>query len=253
LSAATARSSAVPRRVLILGGSAEARRLAALLVQQGYDVTTSLAGRTSSPLLPQGKLKVGGFGGSEGLARFIRSERIQIVADATHPFAVQISAHGFDAARACGIYYARLERPAWQPEIGDNWTMAGTMADAARMLPQGTRAFLTIGRKQIAAFTLRADLSGLIRTIEPPDEPISGNWIVLLRRPPFSIEDELSLMRQHRIGVLVTKNAGGEQTAAKLVAARELRLQVMMIERPVKPVAPTAATPEEMAQLIDRM
>lgn len=248
-----ARLSGVPRRVLILGGSAEARTLAALLVSQGDDVTTSLAGRTSLPLLPQGKLKVGGFGGSEGLTRFIRSERIQIIADATHPFAAQISAHGFDAARTCGIYYARLERPAWQPDIGDNWTMAGTIADAARMLPERARAFLTIGRKQVAAFTLRADLSGLIRTIEPPDEPVSENWIVLLRRPPFSVEGELSLMRQHGIGVLVTKNAGGEQTAAKLVAARELRLQVMMIERPVKPEAPTVATAEDMARLIARI
>jgi precorrin-6A/cobalt-precorrin-6A reductase len=243
----------VPKRVLILGGSAETRTLATLLVQQGYEVTTSLAGRTSSPLLPQGKLKVGGFGGSDGLERFIRSERIQIIADATHPFAAQISAHGFDAARTCGIHYVRLERPAWRPESGDSWTMARNIVEAARILPERAHAFLTIGRKQIAAFTLRADLSGLIRTIEPPDEPIPENWIVVLGRPPFTVEDELSLMRQQRISVLVTKNAGGLQTAAKLIAARMLGLPVVMIERPVKPEAPAAATAEQMARLIARM
>jgi precorrin-6A/cobalt-precorrin-6A reductase len=245
-----ARSSVVPRRVLILGGSAEARALASLLIGQGHEVITSLAGRTSAPLLPEGKVRSGGFGGSNGMERFIRNERIEIIADATHPFAVQISANGLVAARACGIKYVRLERPAWRPEQGDSWTMASDVAEAARLLPQAARVFLTIGRKEIGAFTQRADLGGLIRMIEPPNAPVPAKWSLALGRPPFTVETELSLMRCHRISVLVTKNAGGEQTAAKLIAARRLSLPVMMIERPVKPEAFTAATLEEMAVLV---
>ena len=210
---------------------------------------TSLAGATRSPLLPEGEVRIGGFG-SDGLERLIRERRIEIIADATHPFAAQISAKGHAAARACGIEYIRLERPAWRPAEGDHWTLVETIAAAAEGLPRRARVFLTIGRKQIAQFTGRADLSGLIRSIEPPEVAVAERWKVLVERPPFSVEHEIALMRSCDIGVLVSKNAGGEQTAAKLVAARALRLPVVMVERPVKPTAVTLASAEEAAAVV---
>jgi precorrin-6A/cobalt-precorrin-6A reductase len=213
-------------------------------------VITSLAGATSAPLLPAGRVKLGGFGGSEGLANFIREERIQIIADATHPFATTISANAFAAALACGIAYVRLERPEWQPQPGDQWKTVKSVKEAASILPRDAIVFLTIGRKDIAPFLGRADLAGVVRMIEPPSEPMPANWKLILDRPPFTVDDELSLMRQHRITVVVSKNAGGEQTSAKLVAARRLRVPVLLIERPVKPDAPKAATAEGMARLI---
>ncbi|HEY7750264.1 MAG TPA: cobalt-precorrin-6A reductase [Aestuariivirgaceae bacterium] len=238
------------RHVLILGGSAEARKLANLLVEKDFEVTTSLAGRTTAPLLPQGKVRIGNFGGSEGLQHFVRQNAIQVIADASHPFAAQISAHGFAAAQSCGITYLRLERPAWQRVQGDVWICVQTTAEAVTSVPRDARILLTIGRRQMQAFTQRTDLSGVIRTIERPSEPVGDRWLLLLARPPFTVESELSLMRQHRIDLLVTKNSGGDQTAAKLTAARSMRLPVIMIERPAKPQAPTAATPEELAVLI---
>jgi precorrin-6A/cobalt-precorrin-6A reductase len=240
----------VPKRVLILGGSAEARTLATLLLHQGHDVITSLAGATSAPLLPAGRVKLGGFGGREGLASFIREERIHIIADATHPFATTISASAFAAALACGIDYVRLERPEWQPQPGDQWKIVKSAKAAADILPSDAIVFLTIGRKGIQPFISRADLAGVVRMIEPPSEPIPPNWKLVLERPPFTVDDELSLMRQYDITVLVSKNAGGEQTSAKLVAARRLRVAAVIIERPVKPDAPKAPTAEGIARLI---
>ena len=200
----------MPSRVLILGGTGEARELALLLMNQGYDVITSLAGRTSGPLLPAGRVRVGGFGGPEGLARFIREESIEVIADATHPFAAQISAHAFAAARICNIRYVRLERPAWQAEEGAAWTSVKNASEAAAMVPPDARVLLTIGRKEVSPFVERQDLSGVIRMIEPPEHPLPARWKLMLARPPFTPEQEKTLMQTHGIGVLVTKNAGGE-------------------------------------------
>jgi precorrin-6A/cobalt-precorrin-6A reductase len=241
----------VPRRILILGGTAEARALAILLANKGHDVISSLAGRTASPLLPPGRVRIGGFGGPEGLAGFIREESIEVIADATHPFAAQISAHGFTAAQSCGIRYVRLERPPWQAEYGDAWTLVKSAGEAAAVISQGARVLLTIGRKQITEFVGRRDLSGVIRMIEPPDHPPPAQWKLMLARPPFTADQEKLLMREHDISVLVTKNAGGAQMASKLQAARDLGVAVIMIERPRKPTAETAATPEELVKIIE--
>lgn len=239
----------MPDGILILGGTGEARQLAALLVGAGCRVTTSLAGATTWPLLPEGEVRVGGFG-SGGLERFIGARNIGIIADATHPFAAQMSAKAFAAARNCGIAYVRLERPAWQPAHGDCWRPAKTVDEAVDLLPEGAKVFLTIGRKSIAPFIRRADLSGMIRSIEPVDGALPPGWKALVERPPFSLGHELALLRDHAIGMLVSKNSGGMQTAAKLTAARELQLPVVMIERPQKPEAATASSAEEAAALI---
>jgi precorrin-6A/cobalt-precorrin-6A reductase len=240
----------VPSRILILGGTGEARELALLLMNEGHDVITSLAGRTTGPLLPIGRVRVGGFGGADGLAQFIREESIEVVADATHPFAAQISAHGHAAAQSCGVRYVRLERPAWQAENGDQWTSVKDTCEAAAIIPRDARVLLTIGRKGTSPFVGRQDLSGVIRMIEPPEHPPPVRWTLLLARPPFTPEQERALMRADDITVLVTKNAGGVKMASKLQAARELKISVVMIARPPKPPAETASTPETLVKII---
>jgi precorrin-6A/cobalt-precorrin-6A reductase len=241
----------VRSRILILGGTGEARELARLLMNEGHDVITSLAGRTTGPLLPAGQVRMGGFGGAEGLAQFIREESIDVIADATHPFAAQISMHGHAAAQNCHIRYVRLERPAWKAEKGVAWTSVKNASEAAAIVPPDTRVLLTIGRREISSFLERQDLSGVIRMIEPPAHPPPVRWTLLLARPPFTPEQERTLMQTHGIAVLVTKNAGGEIMASKLHAAHELKVGVVMIERPQKPPAETAPTAETLAKMIE--
>jgi precorrin-6A/cobalt-precorrin-6A reductase len=236
--------------VFILGGTRDALGLAALLHTRGIDVTTSLAGVTSRPQRPIGNIVVGGFGGIAGLANAARD--FSLIADATHPFAAQISSNAHAAAARLEIPYVRLERPAWTAGTGDRWIGAASAADAAMALPHGARVLLTIGRKEIWPFVSRADLGGVIRLIEHPEVPVPGAWSLLQARPPFPLAEEVALMARERISVLVAKNSGGELTRAKLDAARALAIPVAMIERPAKPAAETEATPEALADLILR-
>jgi precorrin-6A/cobalt-precorrin-6A reductase len=195
-------------------------------------------------------VRSGGFGGPEGLIRFIREEGIEIVADAAHPFAVQISTHGFEAAQQCGIRYVRLERPPWRAGDGDNWTLVGSSAEAAAAISRDARVLLTIGRRGLSEFIRREDLSGVMRMIEAPDTVPPSRWSILLARPPFTVEQERLLMREHRISVLVSKNAGGATMATKLQAARDLGIRVVMIERPKKPEAVVVPTPQDLVRII---
>jgi len=239
------------RRVLILGGTGEARALAGLLAKEkGLRAVTSLAGRTAAPELPPGEWRSGGFGGAEGLATYLEREAIGLVADVTHPFAAAISRNAAEACRRTGTAYIRLERPAWRPERGDRWQEVENIARAATALPISARAFLTIGRRDIAAFFARTDTNILARMIEPPDNPLPSHVEILLARPPFSLEGELALLKERGITVLVCKNSGGDATKAKLAAARKLKLPVIMVERPEKPAAPFAATPEGLSDLV---
>lgn len=237
-------------RILILGGTAEARELARILVARGCEVTTSLAGATARPLLPAGSVRFGGFGGEAGLVDYLAKGGFDIVADATHPFAVQISRHAAAAARQCAKPYVRLERPAWVAGEGDKWTTVKAVDEAARAVPAGVRLLLTVGRREIAAFLARADLSGIARMIEEPDCLVPPGWRVLRARPPFTLEDEKVLIAAERITHLVTKNAGGEMLRAKIDAARETNIPVIMIARPAKPDAPSAPSAETMAALL---
>lgn len=242
-----------PERILILGGTREARELASRLAAEGYGVITSLAGVTETPALPEGRLRRGGFGGVTGLARYLGEEAIACLIDATHPFAAQMSQHAHDAATATGVPLLRLERPAWDPGAEDRWIGVGSVGAAVRALPPGANAFVTIGRKDIAAFFERGDVSGVARMIEAPEVSPPPNWTILLARPPFNREAEIELLAHHRITHVVAKNAGGEDTSAKIVAARRLRIPIVMIARPRKPDAPIFSTAKMLIPALRRV
>jgi precorrin-6A/cobalt-precorrin-6A reductase len=221
-------------KVLILGGTRDARIMAAELLQGGHAVTTSLAGVTQAPVLPDGDVRVGGFGGAEGLAAYLKAEAFDVLIDATHPFAEVISRSAGAAALVTGVRHFRLARPAWIRQTGDHWIEVNGVAAAVEALPHGAKVLLTIGRKEVAPFFERRDLSGVIRSIEPPAAATPDGWRLMQERPPFSLESELALLQQGGFSHLVTKNAGGSETEAKLVAARQAGLPVVMIRRPVK-------------------
>lgn len=229
------------RRILILGGTAEARELAAACAPR-LEVISSLAGRTRTPSRPPGEVRIGGFGGSAGLARFLAERGIDRVIDATHPFATRIGVHAGQACREVGVPRLRLLRPEWRREPGDRWIEVDDLVAAARRLPDlGHRAFLTVGHRDLEAFAGQG-LWLLVRTIEPPGIlPLwRAHWFAA--RGPFRVEDEQALLRRHRIDVLVTKASGGEATQAKLVAARQLALPVLMVRRPPAPPGPVVDT-----------
>ncbi|MGC7102250.1 cobalt-precorrin-6A reductase [Amycolatopsis lurida] len=230
-------------KVLILGGTAEARALAAALVEQGVPVVSSLAGRVARPRLPVGEVRVGGFGGPDGLAAWLAEQRVGAVVDATHPFAERISASAVAATRLTGVPLVRLERPGWQASPGDDWHWASSLPEAADLLPGlGRRVFLTSGRQGLPAFAHLDDLWFLIRCVDPPEPPLPRQHELLLSRGPYQVDGEIKLLRTHRIEVLVTKDSGGEMTAAKLHAARQLGLPVVLVRRPTPAGAPRTVT-----------
>jgi precorrin-6A/cobalt-precorrin-6A reductase len=233
------------RRVLILGGTGEARRLAAALVDEGADVVSSLAGRVADPLLPRGEVRIGGFGGAAGLAAWLRAHPVQSLVDATHPFAATMTASAAAAASETGTSLLRLQRPGWSAQAGDDWRWVDSLAEAAVAVAGFGSVFLTTGRQGLDAF---ARLTGrcVVRSVDPPSPPLPERTTVLLARGPFTVPDELALMREHGIDVVVTKDSGGSMTAAKLTAARELGLPVVLVRRPaVPPGVPTVATVEQ--------
>jgi precorrin-6A/cobalt-precorrin-6A reductase len=235
----------VTGRVLILGGTGEARRLATALVAEGVDVLSSLAGRVAHPALPPGELRIGGFGGAAGLVTWLRAHPVQSLVDATHPFAATMTASAAAAADVTGVPLLRLQRPGWSPQPGDDWRWADSEAEAALAVAGFGSVFLTTGRQSLAAF---AGLTGrcLVRSVDPPDPPLPERATVVLARGPFTIEKELALMRQHEVDVLVTKDSGGAMTAAKLRAAREMGVPVVLIRRPPLPLGvPTVGTVDE--------
>ena len=241
-------------RVLILGGTTQASALAAQLTGDArYDAILSLAGRTKNPTLPAVRHRIGGFGGSAGLANYLRTEAIDILIDATHPFAEQISAHAVIAARETNTPLAIFTRRAWTPDTGDRWQEFPDAASAARTLgEEPRRVFLTIGRQQLAAFEIAPQHDYLIRSIDAPDPlPALPRHKLLLARGPFALEDELALMRRAGIEILVTKNSGGDATRAKLDAARELGIDVYMIARPQSADVPAFETLDAVLQFLE--
>jgi precorrin-6A/cobalt-precorrin-6A reductase len=235
----------VTGRVLVLGGTGEARRLAEALVADGVDVVSSLAGRVAEPLLPPGEVRIGGFGGAEGLAEWLRADPVTAVVDATHPFAATITANAAAAARATGTPLLRLQRPGWRPQPGDDWRWVDSLEEAAAAVTGFRHVFLTTGRRGLDAFAgLTAEV--LLRTVDPPEPPLPLRTTVVLERGPFSLADELALMREHAVDVVVTKDSGGGMTAAKLAAARSLGIPVVLVRRPPLPDGvPVVATVEE--------
>lgn len=240
-------------RILILGGTRDAREIASSLVVEGRSVITSLAGVTESPVLPPGEVRRGGFGGVAGLAAYLETECISLVVDATHPFAARMSAQAHEACRLKQVPLLRFERPGWTPQADDHWTLVKDIEEAVRLLPSGARALVTIGRKEIAAFFARRDISGVARMIEPPPGQVPAGWELQLARPPFTAESEIDLMTRFRITHLVTKNAGGGATDAKLDAARQLGLPVIMVRRPDKPGTHVFSSESELAGALRRV
>lgn len=229
-------------RVLLLGGTAEARELAGVLVAAGHDVTTSLAGRVARPRLPVGEVRIGGFGGVQGLRAALAS--YDVVVDATHPFAATISAH---AAAACGaempvVPLLRLARPGW---CGD-FAWVSSHAEAAAAAAACSRPFLTVGRQSLGDFVgPLADHPVLARVVDPPQIELPPSWTVLLSRGPYELDAESALLRERRIDVLVTKDSGGAHTEAKLAAARLLGVPIVVVRRPPAPAG--VVTVEDVA------
>ena len=242
---ATARLDPDRGRVLILGGTAEARALARALVEAGLGVVSSLAGRVRDPALPAGEVRVGGFGGVDGLATWLRDHDVAAVVDATHPFASTMTAHAVDACATTGVPLVVLRRPGWPPEPG--WVWADSLAEAAALLPSlGKRVFLTTGRTSLVAFAA-LDLEFLIRCVDPPSGPMPRRARVLLDRGPFTVDGERALMCEHGIDVLVTKDSGGPLTSAKLAAARAEGVKVLVVRRPPLPTGVVAVDTVEAA------
>jgi precorrin-6A/cobalt-precorrin-6A reductase len=235
-----------PTSVLVLGGTAEARRLAAVLHRDGaFAVTSSLAGRVAVPRLPCGEVRIGGFGGAEGLAAWLREHGTDVVVDATHPFAARMTANAVAATSAAGVPLVVLRRPGWTEGPGDRWHRVPDARGAAALAPRlGSRVFLATGAGDLAALA-GIDAWCLLRAVDPPPPPLPPRHHLVLARGPFTADAERALLREHRIEVLVARDSGGELTAAKLVAARELGLPVVLIARPPAPDAPAVASVEE--------
>ncbi|WP_017303526.1 cobalt-precorrin-6A reductase [Spirulina subsalsa] len=227
-----------PKRVLILGGTGEASALAGKIEAiPGVEAIASLAGRTKDPITLTTPSRQGGFGGATGLANYLRREGIDFLIDATHPFAAQISFNAAQAASDCGIPRLMLSRPAWEKVPGDHWIEVESNQGAADILPGfAERVFLTIGRQELPTYAHLKDIWFLMRMIDPP--PSNANippGQLLLARGPFSLESERSLLQDYQIGGLVSKNSGGHATYAKIIAARELGITVIMVKRPPVP------------------
>ncbi|MQY17240.1 Precorrin-6A reductase [Nocardia sp. RB20] len=237
--------------MLILGGTREARVLAEKLSGAGgFEVVSSLAGRVREPVLPVGPVRIGGFGGVDGLRNWLGDNAIDVVIDATHPFAGVISAHAAAAAAALDLPVLHVRRPGWRERPGDRWIRVPDIAAAVDAVEGlGSRVFLTIGRQEAGAFARLDALWFLIRAIDPPSAPLPPHHELLLARGPFAVEDEVRLLTEHRIEVLVTKDSGGELTVAKLLAARTCGIPVLMIDRPALPegamVAESVAAAED--------
>jgi precorrin-6A/cobalt-precorrin-6A reductase len=263
--------------ILILGGTGEARELAAGIHAAGVAVTSSLAGRVSRPRLPDGETRIGGFGGPEALARWIDEHGVRAVVDATHPFAQRISASAAQACPRAGVPLLRLERPGWSERPGDRWqwvddldaaaaavgaeeetsaqaTTAGIASSRGRAFsaragtaraPRRRRVFLTTGRQGLAAFAACDEAWFLVRCVDEPEPPLPRHHELLLDRGPYTLAGELALIDAHRLDVVVTKDSGGPHTVAKLDAARARGLPVIVVRRPPRLDAAAVTTVAE--------
>jgi precorrin-6A/cobalt-precorrin-6A reductase len=227
-------------KVLVLGGTAEARALAERIPNAVY----SLAGRTAHPRLPTCEVRSGPFGGADGLLRYLRDSRIEAVIDATHPFADQMPLHAAEACDAAGIPRLKLVRAPWTPGPGDQWQNVADTEAAAAALEPGSRVFLAIGIQELGVFAAHEDILFLVRTVDEPAEPLPfAAYRHIAGRGPFPLDSEKDLLARYFIETLVCKNSGGDR--AKLDAARALGIKVIMIDRPPQPAGLTAGSVED--------
>jgi precorrin-6A/cobalt-precorrin-6A reductase len=239
--------------ILILGGTAEAKALAAQLsTSLDYDILLSLAGRTRAPAEQPVPVRIGGFGGPEGLAAFIRDNGVDLLIDATHPFAARISASAAKAAAIAGTDILALHRPAWSRQKGDRWQEVADIPAAVAALDIAPRKiFLTLGRQELLPFEAMKQHHYLVRSVDPVEPPLDlPNVSYITARGPFSEWDEMQLIEQHAIDLIVSKNSGGVASVGKIKAARRLGIEVVLIERPRLPDVPSARGVEELAGMV---
>lgn len=241
------------RHVLLLGGTTEASALARLLASEGIATTLSYAGRTETPRAQPVPVRVGGFGGVAGLARYLREHGVTHLVDATHPFAAMMNANAVAAARLAGVAHVALSRPAWQPAPGDRWIRVTDMDGAvAALAGPSRRVMLALGRMHVAMFAAQPQHHYLLRfvdaTVQPPALP---HHSLIIDRGPFTVAGDSALMQAHAIDLVVCKNAGGKGAEAKLIAARNLGLPVLMIDRPAVPERAEVYRPEDVLVWLD--
>lgn len=237
-------------RALILGGTSDANLLADAVARAGCDAIYSYGGRTRAPANQPLPTRIGGFGGVNGLAEFIRREGITHLVDATHPFAAEMSRNAVAACETTGTPLIALERAPWAKEAGDTWIEAADITSAAAVLPNNrARVFLAIGRQHIAAFSARPQHAYILRFVDPPDGPLPFPDVdVIVSRGPFTLAGELEMMRTRGIEWVVARNSGGAGARAKIDAARELGLSVVMLKRPELPDRPRVESVAEVMQ-----
>jgi precorrin-6A/cobalt-precorrin-6A reductase len=241
-------------RVLILGGTTEARQLAERLAQRAcLDVTLSLAGRTASPVPHPVPIRVGGFGGAEGLANHLIVERVDALIDATHPYANIISENAAAAARRAIVPFVALRRPPWYAVAGDRWIEVSDARAAVEAIGQACRdVFVALGRNDLAPFATAPQHRYLIRSVDPVDPPLPlPHVIYITARGPFSEANERALMTQHKIDVVISKNSGGSAAYGKIAAARALGIEVIMLRRPPAADAPSVSSIEDTLAWLD--
>jgi precorrin-6A/cobalt-precorrin-6A reductase len=224
-------------RILLLGGTTEASLLARALAGSGMAAVYSYAGRTAAPVAQPLPVRIGGFGGAEGLLAYLKAEGISHVVDATHPFAAQMSRNAVAACAEAGVPLAALERPAWQAVTGDSWAHVPDISAAVAALPDSpARVFLAIGKQTLAPFAAKPQHHYLLRLVDPPEGALPlPDAVAVIARGPFDLASDLALLRAHHISHIVAKNAGGAGASAKLEAARILGLPVVLIDRPGLP------------------
>jgi precorrin-6A/cobalt-precorrin-6A reductase len=241
-------------KVLILGGTTEARQLAERLARRaGLEVTLSLAGRTASPVAHPVPIRVGGFGGAEGLADYLAAACVDALIDATHPYAHIISENAAAAARKAAVPFVALRRPPWRAVPGDRWIDVGDARAAVETIgPEGRNVFVTIGRNELAPFANAPQHRYLIRSVDPVEPPLPLPHVTYITaRGPFGEADDRALMTQHKIDVVISKNSGGSAAYGKIAAARALGIEVIMQRRPPAADGPSVNTVEDALAWLD--